>query len=384
MKSLGCVVGVFVCTLTAAVFGPWSTTVFPQAPAPGRVDLAVCLRSTRDAACFSGARLSARAVAGLVAPNAPTNLTASVINTSVTLQWSAPASGDPASTYVLEAGSTTGASNLANFATGSTATAYITTGVPAGIYYVRVRAQNASGAGAASNEIIVVVGSNVCTSPPAAPGGLRSAVDGTTVTLNWTLPAGGCPVTSYVLQAGSTPGSANLANFGTGTTSTTFVANAVANGTYYIRVLGQNGAGTGAPSNEVIVQVGGANCPGAPGCATTDIQPRSVPTLGAVSGCAGGTLTTTFTVTAPAGVTWTVSTAGWTDEEQVTPASGSGTGTLTFRLTARPITVPPGWVCSDTATATWPLGFTISFSNGAGPFSPTLSYARPNARFTLP
>lgn len=310
------------------------------------------------------------------------NLTASVSGTSVTLQWSAPASGDPVSTYVLEAGSSAGASNLANFATGSTATVYATTGVPSGTYYVRVRAQNASGNGAASNEVIVVVGTS-CSGAPGAPGGLTSTVNGSTVTLNWTLPAGGCPVTSYVLQAGSTSGGTNLANFSTGNTSTRYVASGVTNGTYYVRVLGQNGIGVGSASNEVVVLVGGATCPGAPGCPSTDVQPRSVPNFGTINSCPGGTLSTMFTVTAPANVTWTVSTAGSGDEVSATPATATGSGTVRFTLTVGPTTLPgPGWVCADGAAQTLPLSFTISFSNGEGPFTPTLTYNRTIARFT--
>jgi hypothetical protein len=60
--------------------------------------------------------------------------------------------------YVLEAGSTPGASNLANFPTGNAATIFVASGVSAGTYYVRIRAMNAGGTSAPSNEVVVVVG----------------------------------------------------------------------------------------------------------------------------------------------------------------------------------------------------------------------------------
>src|SRR5205807_9196113 len=108
--------GVLACILTAACGGsPSSPTANPFGiPAPpgvgsrlfgaGAPDLAVCLQSGQDPACFSATRVSVRAVAGATAPTAPTNLVATVSGSTVTLTWTGPASGDPIATYVLEAG----------------------------------------------------------------------------------------------------------------------------------------------------------------------------------------------------------------------------------------------------------------------------------------
>jgi hypothetical protein len=221
------------------------------------VDLARCLQSAGDAACFSGARPVVRvATAGATAPGAPGTLTATASGSSVTLTWSAPTSGDPVATYVIEAGSASGLSNLAVVTTNSTATTFSAGGVGNGTYYVRIKAQNATGTSAASNEATLVVGAAACASAPNAPSGLTGSASGGTVTLSWTAPSGGCVVTSYVLQAGSATGLNNLANAVTGSTATTYVATAVPAGTYYVRVHAQNANGQSAASNEVLVTVG--------------------------------------------------------------------------------------------------------------------------------
>jgi hypothetical protein len=179
------------------------------------------------------------------------NLVATASGSTVTLTWGAPASGDPVVTYILEGGSASGLANLANMPTNSTSTTFSASGVANGTYYVRMRAQNAAGTSAASNEAILVVGGGPC--PPNAPSGLTSTVSGTTVTLSWTAPSGVCPVTSYLLQAGSAPGFVNLASANLGT-ATSYVAR-VARGVYYVRVFAVNGNLQSAPSNEVVVTV---------------------------------------------------------------------------------------------------------------------------------
>jgi hypothetical protein len=87
-------------------------------------------------------------------PSAPTSLTASVLDSSVTLRWGAVAG---VTTYLVEAGSVSGASNLAASATGNAATALQAT-APNGTYYVRIRARNACGTSPASDELVVTVG----------------------------------------------------------------------------------------------------------------------------------------------------------------------------------------------------------------------------------
>src|SRR5439155_20641171 len=150
------------------------------------------------------------------------------------LAWTAPA-GNAASDYRIEAGSAPGLSDLANFATGNTATSFMATGVGAGTFFIRVRAVNAAGAGPASNEVPLVVtgASTPCVGAPGAPGGLTALVNGSTVTLAWNA-SEGMP-TSYVIEAGSSSGSADLAQFDTASTSPSLRASGVGNGAYFVR-----------------------------------------------------------------------------------------------------------------------------------------------------
>lgn len=329
-------------------------------------DLARCLSGVADAACFSGARPVVRVVtAGAAAPGAPGSLTATSSGSTVTLTWSAPTSGDPVVTYIIEAGSASGLSNLAVVTTGSTATTFTAGGVGNGTYYVRIKAQNATGTSVASSEAILVVGPAACTSAPDSPTGFTSTVTGSTVTLRWSAPSGGCAATSYFLQAGPTAGSNAYANDNVGNV-TTFVASNVGTGFYYIRVVASNAYGTSAASNEVLTTVGNPTI-------TLDLQPRSV-ALGTVDECFGGTLTTTLTVSAPPTVSWTVNAPGSdfsaVGKETLSRKSGTGSGTFTVTFTHTSRT--PIAHCNSTV---FNFGDTVTVFFSTGPFiSSSLSY----------
>jgi predicted phage tail protein len=189
-------------------------------------------------------------------PGPPSGLSVAVRGASLTFAWNAPAGGGAPTSYWIDAGSSVGLSDLASFPTGSAARSYVVSGVPAGTYYVRVRAVNNAGTSASSNEVPVFIagdGGGVCSQPPAAPSGLRYAVRGSTVTVGWNA-AGGSP-TSYILEAGSFPGQADLLVNDTGTTATTMIATGVGRGTYFVRVHARNACGTSSSSNEVAIVV---------------------------------------------------------------------------------------------------------------------------------
>jgi hypothetical protein len=267
LRIAACVVGVVFATLAVscgtddriptaptspsnAAASPVTTpSAFGQLTAAGVPDLAMCLRAP-SAPCVSFPSVRQPLRIGTTALSAPINLSSAVGGTTVTLAWTAPAGA--VISYVIEAGSSSGSANLANFSTGNAATTFSTSGVPAGTYFVRVRVVDASAAaGPASNEVVVVVGGGGCVLP-GPPTGVTSTNSGGTVTLSWTAAAGS--PTSYILEAGSAPGLANLANADVGG-GTTFTATGVAAGSYYVRVRGRNACGIGAVSIEVTIVV---------------------------------------------------------------------------------------------------------------------------------
>ncbi|MBL8138079.1 MAG: fibronectin type III domain-containing protein [Acidobacteria bacterium] len=91
--------------------------------------------------------------APVAVPGAPLNLTSSGSGATVTLRWAAPSSGGTPTGYVVEVGSASGQTDLGVFSVGAVTT--ITSTAPPGTYYVRVRAANGSGVGAASNTVVV-------------------------------------------------------------------------------------------------------------------------------------------------------------------------------------------------------------------------------------
>lgn len=174
-------------------------------------------------------------------PGAPSQLSSGVNGSIVSLNWSTVTG---VSGYVLEVGSASGASDLLRTVVGETA---IMGAAPPGLYYVRVRGQNACGTGPASPERAVSVGG--CT-PPAPAGPLTSSITGHLVTLQWP----GMPgATAYRIEVGSGPGASNLL---VTNVNTTIVSAAAPPGTYYVRVRGIGACGTGAATNEVVIPVG--------------------------------------------------------------------------------------------------------------------------------
>ena len=153
---------------------------------------------------------------------------------------------------------------MTSFDTGNVLTSLTVTGVPAATYFLRVLAVNAAGLSGPSNETSVTVTTGVpspCAAAPGARTGLSGNVAGSSVNLTWNAPAGGCPPTSYGLEAGSAPNGTDLARLDTGRTATSFSAGQVASGTYYLRIRATNAAGSSAASNEVVVTVGAPPSP---------------------------------------------------------------------------------------------------------------------------
>ena len=99
--------------------------------------------------------------------------------------------------------------------------------------------------------------------PPQAPTAFTANVTGNTVALNWTPATTGGVVLNYVIEAGSSPGLANLAILTVpgGPPSVTVTAPP---GAYFVRVRARNALGTSAASPETVVNVAPCALPAAP------------------------------------------------------------------------------------------------------------------------
>ncbi len=223
-------------------------------------DGAAVMYPTLRAGCASASSLASDDINGLRAiypstasggnpPQAPTALTNSVSLDTVTLSWTPSVGGGPAQSYILEAGSSPGLANITTIVLNSPNTSTVVGAVPAGVYYVRVRARNALGTSGPSPDTVVSVGP--C-SAPTVPTNLGYSTADNLVTLTWTPPAGGV-TQGYWLYAGYGPGQSNALVTSLGPTPG-FVGTAGV-GDYYVRIAGRNTCAIGPQSAELLVSV---------------------------------------------------------------------------------------------------------------------------------
>ena len=287
---------------------------------------------------------SAAAASPLFAPG-PTNYRATVVGTNVRLEWDQ----SPGSyAWQIEAGSAAGLANLAVLRTapstlGTTATQiFDVANVPPGRYFSRVRSAppNFSDLSLPSNELEIIVGST-CGAAPSAPSGFLASVAGSNVTLNWGAPAGQS-VSSYLLEVGSAPGLSNLLVFDTGSAATSLAATA-APGVYFARLRSRNACGTGAPTPDLQVVIGGAPPPPPPTACAVSLSPptQTVPTGGS---------TFDIQVSTAAGCQWQASLdVPWLSFGSGT--SGQGNGTVRVNAASNSSAGRNGRVTVTTSTA---------------------------------
>jgi hypothetical protein len=178
----------------------------------------------------------------------PVGFTVTWSGSTATLSWNASAADAPEDTptsYVLEAGTTRGASNVARVNVGSRTVFRVE--ITSGTYYVRVKAQNALGESEPTEDIEIRTPGTA-----QAPTALTVSGLGATVDLRWNASAGGYAPSGYTIEAGSAPGLADLATLQVGNV-TRFTTTAPP-GVYYVRVRALNARGTSLPSNEVVVR----------------------------------------------------------------------------------------------------------------------------------
>ncbi len=183
-------------------------------------------------------------------PNTPTNFTATAALSTVSLAWTPADAGGTAQRYLLDVGTAPGASNLGSVTYPGSTTSVAVAGVPAGTYYLRLRAQNAIGTSAASPERSVTVGA--CAAP-GAPGTLTGTSNAALVNLQWSAPATGL-AQGYRFSVGSGPGLSNLSVVDL-PASPTALAGLAPYGTYFVRVQATNVCGASVPSNEIMLVV---------------------------------------------------------------------------------------------------------------------------------
>jgi hypothetical protein len=88
-----------------------------------------------------------------------------------------------------------------------------------------------------------------CSAPPNAPTGVAVVAEGSLGRVTWAPAPEDESVTTYIIEAGSTPGANNQGTFVAPGTSTSFDREA-GPGTYYVRVFARNACGTSPASQE--------------------------------------------------------------------------------------------------------------------------------------
>lgn len=181
-------------------------------------------------------------------PGVPQRLWGSVRRSSVSFKWNPPLTGGKVVDYVLEAGLSPGTTFFAGAVGAGT---FVTVPeVGTGRYYVRVRARNANGQSAPSNEVVVSVG---CRWRPGRLTGLSATSNQGLVSLRWTDPDG-CSGTKYNVTVAATTG--GMQTLQTEETSATTL---LAKGSYVARVVAEAETGSSDPA-DLPFTVSGSTC----------------------------------------------------------------------------------------------------------------------------
>jgi hypothetical protein len=257
--------------------------------------------------------LSASTITLTDAPATPTF--SSITTSGLTVDWTATSG---ASTYRLDVST---ASNFASYVSGYqdltvNTNSQSVTGLTANtLYYVRVRAVNASGTSANSTS------SNSATLPNVPTVGTASSITTSGLTANWSAPSSQGAVTfTYTVELSTnssdfTSPVSTVSSIALGTTSNAFTS-LTEGTTYYYRIKAVNSAGSSAWSS---VSAG----------ATTLTSSISLTALGTSSTQNFNTLATSGTSsTLPGG--WYLSESGTNANSTLTAGSGSGSGGDTY------------------------------------------------------
>ncbi|MGO8671501.1 MAG: fibronectin type III domain-containing protein [Capsulimonadaceae bacterium] len=303
---------------------------------------------------------------GPTAPAAPTGLTPTAGNASVSLNWNA-SSG--ATSYNVYRATATGGEGTTAYATGLTATSYSDTAVTNGTtYFYTVAAVNAVGASSQSTEV-----SATPVAPPAAPTGLTPTAGNTQVSLSWNASS---TATSYNVYRGTAAGGESTTAVATGITVTTYIDTGLTNGTaYFYKVSAVNASGTSGLSTEV-TSTPQASIPTAPTGLTPSAGNAQVSLTWTSS--TGATAYNVYRGTATGGESATavatgVTTTSYTDTGltngttyfyKVAAVNTAGTSTLSTEVSAAPSNGPTIEIASGSTAVTGGFLADTDFSGG--------------------
>ncbi|WP_426574026.1 fibronectin type III domain-containing protein [Aquihabitans sp. McL0605] len=317
-------------------------------------------------------------------PGAPTGVTGTPGNTTVSLSWTAPASdgGSPITGYTVTP--SIGGTAQAPISFGSTATTQTITGLTNGTAYTfKVAALNAAGTGSTSTASAAITPRTV----PGTPTGVTGTAGNTTVSLSWTAPAtdGGSPITGYTVTP-SIGGTAQ-APITFGSTATTQTITGLTNGTAYtFTVAAVNAAGTGSTSS-ASAPVTPRALPGAPTGVTGTAGNTTVALSWTAPASDGGSPITGYTVTPSIGgtaqapisfgstattqtITGLTNGTAYTFKVAALNAAGTGsTSTASAAITPRTVPGAPTGVTGTAGNTTVSLSWTAPASDGGSPIT---------------
>jgi hypothetical protein len=227
-----------------------ATSLQVAAP-PGTYYVAVAAENAFGVSALSN-EIPIRVGPSCTLPGAPTAFSAGSSGATATMSWAPPATGGAPLGYLLEAGSVSGAADVAVL---PLAAVTFSTPAPPRTYFLRVKAQNACGVGPASAEQVLTMAcaTTGVTAPP------KASVSGSTATITWNALSG---ATSYRVDVGTAAGASNVSSQVVAGTNRQL--SGLSPGTYFMRVTAVNACGAGPASGEAMFAI--SPPPSTPSC----------------------------------------------------------------------------------------------------------------------
>jgi hypothetical protein len=283
---------------------------------------------------FGTGSANSTAIKVIAVPGAPTGLTGTFGNESVSLTWTAPTDngGSALTDYITQYSSDgTTWSTFPDGTVSATASSSVTRLTNYATYYFRVAAVNAVGTGSYSSAISVIPGVT-----PGSVGTTIASIGNTQIGLSWTInPSGASSVTDWLVQYSTNNTTWTTFNDGVSTTTSATVTG-LTNGTlYYFRVAPINPATTGAFGTSASATP--RTTPGAP--IITTLTPGNTQVVVSWSAPAnGGSAITDYDLeySSNSGSTWTAWASGTTSTATSATVTGLTNGTAyIFRVLAK-------------------------------------------------